>query len=158
QVAEAQDLGRLHPPDDGVERYLQRGTQFVWEELAQPIEFDGRCQRYDRIHVSRASADFANFGGDDQCRIAHHPLPRQHTATAMHELAAVGSGIHAANTIAEPDQVALAQGRILELGAFPCINLKTFVFSYADKLFYERTHVARGSGMNPGIADRLHAK
>src|SRR5262249_54025816 len=155
--AKPQNLGRLHAPGDGVERHLQRGTQFVWEELAQPIEFDRRSERYDRIHVSGPSTDFANLGRDDQWRIAHHALTRQHTAAAMHELASVRSGIHAANTIAEPDQDALAQGRILEFAAFLCINLKTFVSSYAHKLFDQRTHLARRCGMNPGIADRLHA-
>ena len=80
----------------------------VGEKFLEPRSFDGGGDGENGVHLVVASADFADFGDDEQLRLADNAFAREYAASSVDEFAAERALIQSsAHAVAEADEDAL---------------------------------------------------
>jgi hypothetical protein len=95
---------------------VQIGFDVVRKQFTQPVNFDGRGERQDGVHLAVAAFDLADFRRHEERAVLHLALARQHAAPAVDEFATQRALIQPPrHAVAEADEDALLQRLVLHL-------------------------------------------
>src|SRR5262245_21806864 len=144
---------RLYSPGSGIKGDLQLRPHVVRKKFSQPIEFDRGGTGNNRIHFTRASAEFSNLRCHDERTLSHHAFPRQRASPAMHQFAPPCVLINPPHAIAETNEYALLQGLIADLAL---LDVETFLAGDLPELGVQRPDLSRRDTMNAELAQSIH--